>query len=82
MTIRQKIHTGVTVFALTCLLGGCSDMNRSEKGALIGGGAGAAGGALIGGLTGAPGTGAIVGGTAGAIGGAVAGHERDRRKRD
>ena len=40
------------------------------------------GGALVGGLTGAPGTGAIVGGALGAAGGAIAGQERDKRKRE
>lgn len=41
---------------------------RAVTGGLIGAGAGAAGGALLGG---SPGTGAVIGGAAGAIGGAV-----------
>ena len=68
---------------LTCLLvlGGCSQpLSNRERGALIGGGAGAAGGALIGGITGAPGTGALIGGAAGAVGGAVVGDQKDRRR--
>ena len=66
--------------AIACMVGGCSQpLSHREKGALIGGGAGAAGGALIGGLTGAPGTGALVGGAAGAVGGAVVGDQKDRR---
>ena len=62
-------------------LGACSQpLSNREKGALVGGGAGAAGGALIGGLTGAPGTGALIGGAAGAVGGGLVGDERDRRR--
>jgi len=80
---KYKPQLGFTVLAITLALGACSQpLSNREKGALIGGGAGAAGGALIGGLTGAPGTGALIGGAAGAVGGALVGDERDRHHRD
>jgi len=83
MTISRKAKASTAILTLMLALGGCTQpLSNREKGALIGGGAGAAGGALIGGLTGAPGTGALVGGAAGAIGGAIAGDQKDKRERD
>jgi hypothetical protein len=83
MIAKQNMLAGIAALAMTLVLGACSQpLSNREKGALIGGGAGAAGGALIGGITGAPGTGALVGGAAGALGGALVGDERDRRHRD
>jgi hypothetical protein len=80
MKVKRDIQTGLAAAALVLMLGACSQpLSNREKGALVGGGAGAAGGALIGGLTGAPGTGALIGGAAGAAGGALVGDERDRR---
>lgn len=80
---RFNLQLSGILLASTLALGACSQpLSGREKGALLGGGAGAAGGALVGGLTGAPGTGAIVGGAAGAVGGALAGEERDRRRRN
>jgi hypothetical protein len=74
-----QISGAMLTVALT--LGACSQpLSNREKGALIGGGAGAAGGALIGGITGAPGTGALIGGAAGAVGGALIGDQKDRRR--
>ena len=70
-------------FCLVFSLASCSTWNKldkTEKGAVIGGGSGAA----IGGATGG-GVGAVVGGAAGAVVGGVIGHEvekdddRDRR---
>lgn len=82
MITRQNMSVGITALAVTLVLGACSQpLSNREKGALIGGGAGAAGGALIGGLTGAPGTGALIGGAAGAVGGALVGEQKDKRER-
>jgi len=80
---KHNLPIGITILAVTLALSACSQpLSNREKGALIGGGAGAGGGALIGGLTGAPGTGALIGGAAGAVGGALVGDERDRRGRN
>lgn len=81
MKVRQTVQMGFAAVALMVTFGACSQpLSNRERGALIGGGAGAAGGALIGGLTGAPGTGALIGGAAGAVGGGLVGDERDRRR--
>jgi len=83
MRTKHNWQGGITMLAVALTLGACSQpLSNREKGALIGGGAGAAGGALIGGITGAPGTGALIGGAAGAVGGALVGDERDRRRRN
>lgn len=79
----------MTVFSLLCkngiafLIGlvlltmvGCSQpLTMREKGALLGGGAGAGIGALAGG-----GKGAAIGGTVGALGGALIGDQMDRNR--
>jgi hypothetical protein len=63
-------------FLLTCI--SCSEpLSTREKGALIGGGAGAGVGALSGG-----GTGAAIGGALGAGGGALVGDQLQKRDRD
>ena len=81
MKVKRNLQFGVTTFAFVLTLGACSQpLSNREQGALVGGGAGAAGGALIGGITGSPGTGALIGGAAGAVGGALVGDERDRRR--
>ena len=70
--------------AAVCLLGvlmlvgaiGCSGqpLTTREKGTLLGGGLGAAGGAIIGAAAGAPGAGAAIGGVLGAGGGYLIGN--------
>ena len=73
--------TAALLFTATLLTaGGCErPLTTREKGALIGGGAGAGIGGLAGG-----GTGAAIGGAAGALGGAVVGDrvEENRRRRE
>lgn len=82
MITKRNLSVGITALAISIGLGACSQpLSNREKGALIGGGAGAAGGALIGGITGAPGTGALIGGAAGAIGGALVGDQKDKQQR-
>jgi outer membrane lipoprotein SlyB len=82
MACSTLLRTGTTaVLAGTLLLTtvGCSrPLTTREKGALIGGGAGAGIGGIAGG-----GTGAAIGGAAGALGGAVVGDqmEQERRRR-
>jgi len=83
MRARRNVQVGIMTVTFMVTLGACSQpLSNRERGALIGGGAGAAGGALIGGMTGAPGTGALIGGAAGAVGGGLVGDERDRRRRN
>lgn len=56
-----------------------SGMSRKGKGAIIGGGSGAAAGAVIAGK-GDRGKGALIGGAAGAVGGAIIGRKKDKKK--
>jgi len=60
----------LAVIALS-FLAGCQNMSQREQRALSGGALGAAGGAVIGALTGSWVTGALVGGAGGAAIGAV-----------
>lgn len=65
------------MFALVLFVAGCASgpLSTREKGALAGGGLGAATGAIIGSTVGAPGAGAAIGGAAGAAGGALIGDQ-------
>jgi outer membrane protein OmpA-like peptidoglycan-associated protein len=70
----------LTAWALVAATGaGCASMNKTEKGAAVGGGAGAAIGALIGHKTGSTVRGAIIGAAIGGAAGAVIGHKMDKQ---
>ena len=74
----QQGMIGVLGAALLVTSIGCSTpLHTREKGALIGGGAGAGVGALVGGWPGA-----AIGGAVGAGGGALIGDQMERRDRD
>jgi hypothetical protein len=60
---------------------GCSTMNNTEKGALIGGGVGSVAGTIVGAATGNPRTGAVVGALGGATLGGLAGNAEDKKER-
>jgi outer membrane protein OmpA-like peptidoglycan-associated protein len=78
MNTRIRNSTGLLlVAALT--LGGCSQMTRAERGAVIGAGAGAAAGAVIGGQVGSTARGAIIGAAVGGVAGAIIGQRMDRQ---
>lgn len=70
---------------LTCLLVsvsmifGCKSLDRSQKGAVIGTGGGAAVGAVIGKAAGNTALGAIIGATVGGATGAIIGHKMDQQ---
>jgi outer membrane protein OmpA-like peptidoglycan-associated protein len=59
--------------------GGCSSMNRTQKGAVIGTAGGAAVGAVIGKAAGNTAMGAIIGAAVGGTAGAVIGHKMDKQ---
>lgn len=61
------------------LLSGCAGMTRAERGAVIGAGAGAAGGAIIGRQLGSTARGAIIGAVVGGAAGAYIGHRMDQQ---
>ena len=81
MTTYSPVHQGmigVLGAALLVTSIGCSTpLHTREKGALIGGGAGAGVGALVGGWPGA-----AIGGAVGAGGGALIGDQMEKRDRD
>lgn len=69
------------VLAVGAVGAGCSTLNNTEKGALIGGGVGSVAGTIIGHATGNPRTGAVVGALGGAAVGGLAGNAEDKRER-
>jgi len=76
MIAKRVARAGVGVLTLTFVLSGCSQpLSTREKGALVGGGLGAATGAIIGAAVGNPGAGAAIGGALGTGGGALVGDQ-------
>jgi outer membrane protein OmpA-like peptidoglycan-associated protein len=61
---------------------GCASMNRTSKGAIIGAGAGAVAGGVIGNQTGSTARGAIIGAAVGGAAGAIIGHQMDQRAKE
>ncbi|WP_214073557.1 OmpA family protein [Mucilaginibacter sp. dw_454] len=72
-----------SLVALTLTIGvigtGCSSLNKTQKGAAIGAGAGGTIGALIGHSAGNTALGAIIGGAVGGTAGALIGHKMDKQ---
>lgn len=75
-TIKQF---GFLLAAAALLSVGCKSLNRSQKGAVIGAGGGAAIGAVVGKALGNTAAGAIVGAAVGGTAGAVIGHKMDKQ---
>src|SRR5688572_8582017 len=67
----------ITLFALVA--SGCKSMNKSQKGAVIGGASGAAVGGVVGRAMGNTAMGAIIGATVGGVTGAVIGRQMDKQ---
>jgi uncharacterized protein YcfJ len=76
-SLGKKAVVIVVVSAMILALVGCAGepLSTREKGTLLGGGLGAATGAIIGSAVGSPGAGAAIGGGLGAVGGALVGNE-------
>ncbi len=68
----------VTVAALVSLTPGCA-MNKTDKGVLVGAGAGGVVGAVVGKATGSTVRGAIIGAAVGGVAGGVIGHQMDKQ---
>lgn len=77
MYSNARIITGV--LAITLLTAGCSSLSRTEKGAIIGAGAGGAIGGVIGNQTGSTARGAIIGAAVGGVVGAIIGNQMDKQ---
>src|SRR6476620_7123740 len=85
----MKMTHSITRNALTSLVAlgmlasaGCASMNQKERGAVIGAGAGAAIGGVIGNQTGSTARGAIIGAVVGGAAGAVIGHQMDQQAKE
>ncbi|MGE0825047.1 MAG: YMGG-like glycine zipper-containing protein [Candidatus Binatia bacterium] len=76
MIFTKSVRTNIVGILLLTFLASCSQpLNKREKGALVGGGFGAATGAIIGAAVGNPGAGAAIGGAIGAAGGGIIGDQ-------
>lgn len=80
MSIFRNTHYLVSILvALGLLVGGCSSLSNTEKGAAIGTGAGAAAGAAVGKAAGGTAEGAILGAVVGGTAGAIIGQRMDKK---
>jgi outer membrane protein OmpA-like peptidoglycan-associated protein len=76
----MRVMAGILALSgLVPLASGCASMNKKEKGAVIGVGAGAAVGAAVGMATGSTVRGAIIGAAVGGVAGGVIGHQMDQQ---
>jgi len=75
----KRLTAIITIAALVVVLGGCSNMNKKEKGAIIGATAGAVIGGVIGNQAGNTALGAILGAAIGGAAGAVIGNYMDKQ---
>src|SRR5262249_41229488 len=76
MRVQHRVYHGLIGTVLVLSLVGCSQpLNKRERGTLLGGGLGAATGAIMGAGVGAPGAGAAMGGGFGALTGGLIGDQ-------
>jgi outer membrane protein OmpA-like peptidoglycan-associated protein len=68
-----------TIFIAGTLLGSCASLNKTQKGAIIGGGSGAVVGGVIGRAAGNTAAGAIIGAAVGGTTGAIIGRHMDKQ---
>lgn len=72
---------GTLALAALAAAAGCG-LNKTQQGAIIGAGVGAAGGAVVGNATGSTVRGAIIGAVVGGAAGALIGHQMDRQAQE
>ncbi|HEX6536232.1 MAG TPA: OmpA family protein [Gemmatimonadaceae bacterium] len=83
MTSRARRSGGAAALIILALgAAGCASLNKAEKGAIIGAGAGAAVGGAIGHNNGSTAKGAIIGAAVGGTVGAIIGHQMDKQARE
>lgn len=84
MNVRLRSTTTALLVATLSVgsLGACAGMHNRERGAIIGAGAGAAIGGVIGNATGSTARGAIIGAAVGGAAGAVIGHQMDQQAKE
>jgi outer membrane protein OmpA-like peptidoglycan-associated protein len=76
--MKRSLAGVLTLATLASLAAGCA-MNKTDKGVLIGAGAGGVAGAVIGKATGSTVRGAIIGAAVGGIAGGIIGHQMDKQ---
>lgn len=79
LVLRRSHSVLVVLLSAALLLGGCSSLSNTQKGAAIGTGAGAAAGAAIGKAAGGTAEGAIIGAVVGGTAGAIIGKRMDKK---
>jgi outer membrane protein OmpA-like peptidoglycan-associated protein len=80
-TVKRFLAGTLIVAALVSSATGCA-LNKAQKGAIIGAGAGGAAGAVIGHATGSTVRGAIIGAAVGGVAGALIGHHMDQQAQE
>lgn len=80
-TIKRRA-TALVLAAATLGSAACASMSQKERGAVIGAGAGAAIGGVIGNQTGSTARGAIIGAVVGGAAGAIIGHQMDQQAKE
>ena len=79
------LHTamrGAALLAIAVVATSCASLSNKQKGAVIGGAAGAAVGGVIGNNTGSTARGAIIGAVVGGAAGAIIGHQMDQQAKE
>ena len=87
MKSRKKIlqmgkKSSLIFASILIILAGCKNMNKTQKGAVIGTAGGAAMGAIIGKAAGNTALGAIIGATVGGVTGAIIGKQMDKQAKE
>jgi outer membrane protein OmpA-like peptidoglycan-associated protein len=77
--MTKVMRTTVAILAVTTVLPACSSLSNTQKGAVIGAGAGGAVGAVIGKKVGSTAKGAIIGAAVGGTAGAIIGRRMDKQ---
>lgn len=77
-SLRRVMTSGAVALLLVSTGSGCSSLNKTEKGAIIGAAAGGAAGGLISSST----KGAIIGAVIGGAAGAIIGHQMDKQAQE
>jgi outer membrane protein OmpA-like peptidoglycan-associated protein len=80
--MRSKAVAGLATALILLAGAGCSSMNKSQQGAVVGAGAGGVVGAVIGHAAGSTATGAIIGAAVGGAAGAIIGHQMDKQAQE
>jgi outer membrane protein OmpA-like peptidoglycan-associated protein len=78
--MKRMLQSSTAILALVATMSGCSSLNQTQRGAVIGAAAGGAVGAAVGKATGSTARGAIIGAAVGGAAGAVIAAQMDKQK--